>query len=196
MDTLTQQLLQQLAGGAASQIGQKIGVDEKTTNSAMATAIPLLVSALAKNASEPAGAQALHQAVVKDHDGSVLDDMEGFLSNPQAANGVGILNHVLGSQQATVTKGLTKSTGLDSNQVSQLLQIAAPLVMGALGKQQQQQGLNANDLSGLLGNEKQIAEQSNPDMMSTLNNLLDMNKDGSALDDILGIAGKLFGGEK
>jgi hypothetical protein len=196
MDTLTQQLLQQLAGGAASQIGQKIGADEQTTNSAMAAAIPLLVSALAKNASEPAGAQALHQAVANDHDGSILDNMEGFLGNPEAANGTGILNHVLGGQQPAVTKGLTKSTGLNSDQISQLLQIAAPLVMGMLGKQQQQQGLNANDLSGLLGSEKQKAEESNPDMMSTLNTLLDMNKDGSALDDILGIAGKLFGGKE
>jgi hypothetical protein len=196
MDTLTQQLLQQLAGGAASQIGQNIGVDEQTTNSALSAAIPLLVSALAKNASKPAGAQALHQAVANDHDGSILDNLEGFLGNPQAANGAGILKHVLGSQQPAVTQGLTNSTGMNSDQVSQLLQIAAPLVMGMLGKQQQQQGLNANDLSGLLGSEKQMAEQSNPDMMSTLNNLLDMNKDGSALDDILGLAGKLFGGNK
>lgn len=196
MDTLTQQLLQQLAGGAVSQIGQKIGADEQTTNSALSAAIPLLVSALANNASEPAGAQALHQAVANDHDGSILDNMEGFLGNPEAANGAGILNRVLGSQQPAVTKGLTKNTGLNSNQIGLLLQIAAPLVMGMLGKQQQQQGLNANDLSGLLGSEKQMAEQSNPDMMSTLNSLLDMNKDGSAMDDILGFAGKLFGGNK
>lgn len=193
MDTLTQQLLQQLAGGAASQIGQKIGANEQTTNSALSAAIPLLVSALAKNASQPTGAQALHQAVVNDHNGSILDNLEGFLGNPEAANGAGILNHVLGSQQQAVTQGLTQNTGLNGNQVGLLLQIAAPLVMGMLGKQQQQQGLNANGLSGLLGNEKQMAEQANPDMMSTLNSLLDMNKDGSGLDDILGLAGKLFG---
>jgi hypothetical protein len=33
-------------------------------------------------------------------------------------------------------------------------------------------------------------------MMSTHNTLLDMNKDGSALDDILSLAGKLFGAKK
>lgn len=196
MDTFTQQLLQQLTQGAASQIGQKIGADEQTTNSALSAAIPLLVSALAKNASEPAGAQALHQAVANDHDGSILDNMDSFLGSPEAANGAGILKHVLGSQQPAVMKGLTKNTGLDSNQIGQLLQIAAPLVMGMLGKQQKQAGLDAKDLSGLLGSEKQRAEESNPDMMSTLNTLLDMNKDGSALDDILGLAGKLFGSKK
>ncbi len=196
MDTITQQLLQQLAGGAVSQISQKIGADEQATNSALSAAIPLLVSALAKNAAKPEGAQALQQAVTKDHDGSILDDLDGFLGNPESANGAGILKHVLGNQQPLVKKGLTQNTGLDSEQVGMLLQIAAPLVMGMLGKQQQQRGLNADSLSGMLGQEKQLAEQTNPDMMSTINNLLDMNNDGSALDDILGIAGKLLSGKK
>ena len=196
MDSITQLLLQQLAGGAASQIGNKIGADEQTTNSALSAAIPLLVSALAKNASKPEGAQALQQAVTKDHDGSILDDLDGFLGNPEAANGSGILKHVLGSQQTVVKKGLAQSTGLNNDQVGMLLQIAAPLVMGMLGKQQQQQGLSVETLSGMLGQEKQQAEQANPDMMSTINNLLDMNNDGSALDDILGIAGNLFSGKK
>ncbi len=196
MDTITQQLLQQLAGGAVSQISQKIGADEQATNSALSAAIPLLVSALAKNAAKPEGAQALQQAVTKDHDGSILDDLDGFLGNPESANGAGILKHVLGNQQPLVKKGLTQNTGLDSEQVGMILQIAAPLVMGMLGKQQQQRGLNADSLSGMLGQEKQLAEQTNPDMMSTINNLLDMNNDGSALDDILGIAGKLLSGKK
>jgi len=65
--------------------------------------------------------------------------------------------------------------------------------MGALGQQQQQQGFDTNALSSFLGGQQQVAKESNPDMMSMLNNLLDMDKDGSALDDILGIVGKLFG---
>jgi hypothetical protein len=194
MDALTQQLMQQLAGGGLSRIGQHIGADEETTGSALATAMPLLMSALANNASKPEGAKALHQALAKDHDGSILNDMSGYLDNPQAANGAGILRHVLGSQQPAVTQGLAQGTGLDGDQVGQLLQIAAPLLMGALGQQQQQQGFDKNGLSAFLGGQQQAAQQSNPDMMSMLNNLLDMNRSGSALDDILGMAGKLFGG--
>jgi hypothetical protein len=192
MDALTQQLLQQLSGNALSKIGQRIGADEKTTGSALSMAMPLLVSALAKNAAKPEGAQALHQALAKDHDGSVLNDMSSFLGNPEAANGAGILNHVLGGQQQTVTKGLAQGTGLDSGQVGQLLQIAAPLIMGALGQKQQQQGFDTNGLSSFLGGQQQVAQKSNPDMMGVLNNLLDADRDGSALDDILGVVGKLL----
>jgi len=193
MDTLTQQLMQQLSGNQISQISQQIGADEKITGTALSAAMPLLVSALANNASKPDQAQALHQALEKDHDGSILNDLSGFLSNPQVANGAGILGHILGGQQSGVTQGLAQSTGLNSNQVGQLMQIAAPLLMGALGQQQQQQGLNTDGLSSFLGGQQKKAQQSNPDMMSMLNNILDFDGDGSALDDILGMAGKLFG---
>ncbi len=193
MDALTQQLLQQLSGDGLAQISRQIGADEQATGSALSAAMPLLVAALANNASKPAGAQALQQALAKDHDGSIFNDLPGFLSNPQAANGVGILGHIFGGQQTGVTQGLAQGTGLNSDQVGQLLQIAAPLLMGALGQQQQQQGFDTNALSAFLGGQQQLAQQSNPGVMSILNNLLDMDRDGSALDDILGMVGKLFG---
>ena len=79
-----------------------------------------------------------------------------------------------------------------SQQIGKLMQIAAPLVMGMLGKQLLQKGLNTGSLSDYLGGQRQQAQQANPNMMSTLNNLLDMDKDGSAVDDVLGMVGKLF----
>ena len=99
MDAVTQQLLQQLGGGGLSQISKTIGVDEKSAKSVLSTAVPLLVSALANNASKPKGAKALHQALAEDHDGSIFDDITGFLNNPQVANGAGILR-VAGSAWA------------------------------------------------------------------------------------------------
>ncbi len=193
MDVLTQTIMQQLSGKMLSGIGKKIGVDDKTIGTALSIGMPLLVAALAKNASKPAGAQALHQALANDHDGSILNDVSGYLKDPQAANGAGILGHVLGNQQPAVAQGLAQNTGLTSDQVGQLLQIAAPLVMGALGAQQQQQGLDPKGLTSFLGSQQQQAQQSQPDVMGTINTLLDANHDGSALDDVLGLAGKLFG---
>lgn len=193
MDGLSQQLMQQLAGGGLTQIGSLVGLDEKTTGSALSAALPLLVSALANNAAQPNGSQNLHQALTNDHDGSILNDVSGYLSNPAAANGSGILNHVLGAQQNTVTQGLAQTTGLQTGQVAQLLQIAAPLVMGALGQQQQQQGLNPATLATFLSGQQQQAQQASPDLMSTLNSLLDTDHNGSALNEIAGMVGKLFG---
>jgi hypothetical protein len=193
MDVLTQTIMQQLSGKVLSGIGKKIGVDDKTVGTALSIGMPLLVAALAKNASKPDGAQALHKALAKDHDGSILNNLSGYLKDPQAANGEGILGHVLGNQQPVVAKGLAQNTGMTSDQVAELLKIAAPLVMGALGSQQQQQSLDPQGLSSFLGGQQQQVQQSQPDIMGTINTLLDANRDGSALDDILGMAGKLFG---
>jgi len=192
MDALTQTIMQQLSGKVLTGIGKKVGVDDQTVQSALSIGMPLLVAALAKNASKPEGAQALHKALANDHDGSILNNMAGYLQDPQAANGAGILGHVLGSQQTVVAQGLAQNTGLTSDQVGQLLQIAAPLVMGALGSQQKQQGLDPTGLSTFLGSQQQQVQQSQPDVMGAINTLLDANHDGSALDDILGMAGKLF----
>jgi hypothetical protein len=195
MSFITDMLMQQLSGNAVSQISQKLGVDQGTASQAIAMAAPLLMAALARNASNPQGAQELHQALNKDHDGGILDNVAGFLGgNPQAANGAGILGHVLGDQRGAVQNGLAQQTGLDANASGQLLEMLAPMVMGALGKTQQQQGLDANGLSALLGSQQQAAQASSPDMMGMLGGLLDMNKDGNPIDDIGRIAGKFFGG--
>ncbi len=184
--------MNQLSEDNISQISQIIGADTEITKSSLSSAMPLLVSALSKNASDPDGAQSLHNALAEDHDGSILKDVSGFLENPQAGNGAGILGHIFGSQQSVVTQGFAKSTGIKSDQTGQLLEIAAPLLLGSLGKQQKDRGFDSNMLTEFLGGQKQIARQSNPDMLRMIEGLLDRDKDGSAVDDIMGMIGKLF----
>src|SRR5262245_57164297 len=77
MDFSSQMVTQGLAGSAGKQIAQRLGVSESTATAAIAVAVPLLLSALARNASQPEGAQALHQAVANDHDGSIFDNLLG-----------------------------------------------------------------------------------------------------------------------
>ncbi len=185
MDALTQQLLQQLSRGGLSQISKQIGADEGATKSALSTAMPLLVAALANNASKPKGAESLHQALATDHDGSVLDNLSGFLKNPMVANGAGILKHVLGAKQAPVSKGLSKTSGLSAAQVSQLLAIAAPLIMGMLGKKQAQQGLDTASLTDFLLGQKK-AQQAEPDLAGAIGSLLGSGKGLGGAISILG----------
>jgi hypothetical protein len=192
MNALTEMLTQQLAGSAISQISNKIGADSGTTSKAVSMAVPLLISALARNSSTPDGAQALSQAIATDHDGSILDNLGGFLNNPAASNGAGILGHVLGDRRSDVENGLARSTGLEAGAAGQLLETVAPLVMGALGRTQQQQGLDSTGLSDYLSQQHQQAQASSPGLMGMLGSLLDSNKDGSVLDDVARIAGKFF----
>ncbi len=73
-------LAQNLNGAPMGQIAQAIGADEATTRRAVGAALPALFTGLDRNSNTPQGAQALAGAVQKDHDGSLLDNLGGFLS--------------------------------------------------------------------------------------------------------------------
>jgi len=128
---------------ASRQIAVRLGVSESTAHTAVQIAVPLIVSALARNASQPEGAQALHQAFTNDHDGGILDNIGSYLGNPEQGNGAGILGHVLGDQRGVVENNLSQATGMDQSSAGNLMELIAPLVMGAVGKTQQQNSLDS-----------------------------------------------------
>jgi|SRR5882724_7265621 hypothetical protein len=192
MNALTQVITQQLAGGAVSTIAQRFGISETTANTAVQMAVPLILSALARNASQPGGAESLHEAINNDHDGSIFDNLMGYLENPQSANGAGILGHVFGGQRPAIENNLAQATGMDPNAAGGLLETVAPMVMGAVGQAQQQEGLDASGLSNLLATQQQQAQSNAPDVMGMLGSMLDQNKDGSAMDDLQSMAARFF----
>lgn len=195
MASLAESLLQQITAAQASTGGGALPAGGAAQNG-LAAAIPAIIAALGKNAQSKDGAAALHEAIAKDHDGSVIDNLDTYLQNPDLDDGDGILKHALGGQRDTVQAGISQQTGLDMNTVGKLLQMAAPLVLGMLAKQQQQKNLSADDLSGLLDDERKAEAKSNPDLMDMLSGVLDQNNDGGIMDDLQGMAGKLFGKKK
>ena len=192
MNAITQMITQQLGGSASHKIAQRFGISESTANTAIQMAVPLLVTALARKTSQPQEAQSLHQAVANDHDGSIFDNLMGYLGNPQSANGAGILGHVFGSQQPAIQNNLAQATGMDQSSAGGLLETLAPLVMGSLGQAQQQNGLDASGLSNYLNNQQQEAQATAPGAMSMLSSMLDQNKDGSSMDDLQRMAASFF----
>jgi hypothetical protein len=191
MASLAESLLQQIAAAQATTGGGALA-DGGAAQSGLATAIPALITALGRNAQSKDGAASLHEAIAKDHDGSVIDNLGSYLQNPNLDDGDGILKHALGSQRDSVQAGLSQQTGLDMNTIGKLLQFAAPLVLGMLAKQQQQKNLSPDGLAGLLTEEHQREAETNPDLMHMVSGLLDQNKDGSFMDDVQSMAGKLF----
>jgi len=191
MNVITQMITQKVSGTAASQLAQRLGISESTAQTAVQLAVPVIVAALARNASQPQGAQDLHQAVASDHDGSILDQLTSYLGNPQAANGSGILGHVLGGERPAVESNLAQATGMDQNSAGSLLEMVAPLVMGAVGREQQQNGLDPNGLSQFLAQQQQ-AQPAEPGLMGSISSMLDSNRDGNVTDDLSRIAGNFF----
>ena len=192
MNAITQMITQQLGGRAVSAIAQRFGISESKANTAVQIAVPLILSALARNAEQPQGAESLHQAINNDHDGSIFNNLTTYLGDPQSANGAGILRHVFGAQQPTIENNLAQATGVDQTSAGGLLETLAPLVMGAVGQTQQQSGLDASGLSNLLNSQQQEAQANAPDVMGMLGSMLDQNQDGSSMDDLQRMAAKFF----
>ena len=190
---LLEMLQQRLGTDTVSQISSRIGADPGTTGNAIDAALPLLISALARNTGNSEQAQSLERAVSKDHDGSVLDDVPGFVSGASEKPGAGILRHVLGGRQQAVQNGISQVTGLEAGKAGTLLTMLAPLVMGALGRSKKESGLDAGGLSTLLTGEQEHLKQSAPGVMGALNRFLDQDNDGSVMDDVSGMLGKAFG---
>ena len=192
MNAITQMITQQLGGSAVQTIAQRFGISETKANTAVQIGVPLIMAALARNASQPQGAESLHQAINNDHDGSILYNVMGYLGNSQSANGAGILGHVFGNQRPAIESNLAQATGMDQNSAGGLLETLAPLVMGSLGKAQQQNELDPSGLSNLLNSQQQEAQANAPDVMSMLGSMLDQNKDGSSIDDLQRMAARFF----
>jgi hypothetical protein len=192
MNAITQIITQQLGGSAARTIAQRFGISETAANSAVQIGVPLILTALARNASQPQEAESLHQAVATDHDGSIFNNLMGYLQNPQNANGAGILGHVFGNQRPTIENNLAQATGMDQSSAGGLLETLAPLVLGSLGQAQQEDGLDASGLSDLLNNQQQEAQANAPGAVSMLSSMLDQNKDGNSIDDLQRMAATFF----
>jgi hypothetical protein len=193
MPSILDTLSAHLDDKALQQISGRIGADQGATSKAIAAAVPLLLGALARNASQGDGAQRLHDAIARDHDGSVLNDVPGVLQSAPPSGGEAILGHVLGDQRGLAEQAIARSSGLDPAKAGSLLATLAPLVLGAVGRVRQDRGLDANGLAGLLGGEREALTASAPGMMGIVSRLLDRNQDGSVLDDVGGMLGSLFG---
>ena len=181
-------------GNLASQVG---GNEGEVKNGVMA-ALPAMLAALGKNAGTEKGAEELNNALEKKHDGSILDNLSGYLSNPDLKDGAGILNHLFGNQTSNVANAVSQSSGLDTNGSMKMLQMLAPILMGILGQQKKQNNLDAKGLGNLTSMLASNfgSEAGASGIMEAVTNLLDANKDGNVMDDIMGMVGKFFGGNK
>lgn len=191
MSSLLDNLMQQLGGDTIQQIGRQLGTDPATTSTAVSAAIPALLSALARNAQSPAGADALATALDKDHDGSVLNDLPALLGSG-GGMGASILGHIFGAKQDVVSSGVGATAGLGKDQSKQLLAMLAPIVMGVLGAAKRSNGLDAGGLASMLGKERsQIGTPTGG--LGSLMQLIDQDGDGSIIDDVGGMLGKMLG---
>lgn len=185
LDLLNSDLGKTIISGVSSDAGQP----QDKTNNLLTMAMPVLMQAMKRNASTNEGAEGLMGALSGKHDGSILDNLgdlfDGGVNEEVKIDGGKILGHVLGGNQHNVEHALGKKAGMDAGSVANILKVAAPILMGVLGKQKRRQAVhNTSDLSGLLGS---MMKGSKEQEQSFLESILDADGDGSIIDDVAGM---------
>ena len=199
--SLADGLFQQLQGAPLARISQQLGLDPRQAEGAVSAALPLLIGALGRNATQPGGADSLFGALQRDHLAAPASGLEGLLAASLGNGGQGeaILGHIFGSKTPTAAQGLGQATGLQGNQASTLLKILAPLVMAYLAKQVLGSGKagNAQGLGSVLGQEQSTIRQSGGAIGGLLGRVLDQDGDGQVgMSDLIRLGSGLLGSGK
>ncbi len=177
-------LMHQFSGSAVDMLGSQLGIENQQAKLAMSQFLPIIVKALAGNASQSQGAESLHNALQRDHSGSILENLTGAISKPNVQDGGGILGHVFGGQMSAVTDFISKNTGLQPESVNRMMKTAAPIILGMLGKQLASNRMSADDLSGYLQQSSRDVQRTDPRNMGMIGQLLDADNDGDIMDDV------------
>ena len=203
MSALLDLVGQYLDDDSVENISKTIGAQPEQTKQAIGAALPTLLGAITRNASDADGKERLHRALANDHDGSILDHLGSLFGGkePEApavskrtTSGGSILDHILGSRRPRVEEGVSRASGLSAGQVMKLLPMLAPLLMGAIGKKRKQEDLSSSGLASWLGGGRKEVE-SKTFGGGLISKMFDQDGDGDfdMMDMMRFGAGRLFG---
>jgi len=188
-------LLDLLTGNTGNQVAEqaenKFGVSKTQILALLAVAAPLVISYLRNKSQDAKEAESLNNALDKDHDGSILDDVSQ--ADARQNEGGSILSHIFGNEKNTVENNLSQSTGISIDKIGPILAMLAPVIMGYIGKEKQQNNVGAGGLGdllgGILGNAQNQSQASNDPLSNILGSVLgggNSQSSGGGLGDILG----------
>ena len=172
-------------GQAVGALAQQFGLSNDQASSAIGALLPALAGGLQRNVSEQGGLEALVGALTSGQHGRYLEDPALLGSADTISDGNAILGHILGTKDVSraVASNAATTTGIGEDVLKKMLPVIATLAMAALSRQTASTGAAGH-----------VSAASMTDNIGGLASFLDMNKDGSMVDDVAGFVGKLFGG--
>lgn len=189
LDMLKDQVTGSLAKGAAGFLGEsESGITKALGEGIFPT---LLGSLMNKGATEEGAAGLLN--VLKDHDGGVLDNIGGLFGGGSDAvsglmnSGGGILSMLLGNKMGGIVDMVAKMAGLKGSTSSSLLKMAAPYLLGMVGRYVRKNGVGVSGLMDMLKGQKEHVQAAGPSGWNPMDML------GGALGSVTGAAGSVVG---
>ncbi|NOK13103.1 OmpA family protein [Corallococcus exercitus] len=145
--------------GLLQKISGSLGEDPQATTKTLPGAIAAVAAGVADQGGNEAGA---HRLLSKLNEGGFTgpdapahagDVGEGLLDEEE--RGKGMLSGIFGNKLGAVTEGLTRFGGMrNAGSATRLLSLAAPMLMGVLGKQVRDQRMGSSGLMQLLNGQR------------------------------------------
>jgi hypothetical protein len=179
-------ILNAQGGDAVRRAGAQVGLGEAETATALSALVPALAAGFQRNAQTPDGLSSLVAALAGGNHRQYIEDPTALAGPGALAEGNGILGHVLGSKDVSraLADRTASQTGLSPDVLKRLLPIAASLMMAAFSRQQAQGGPAPSAATAGAGS---------GGLLDLLTPLVDKDRDGSMMDDVGGMLGRMFG---
>jgi hypothetical protein len=171
-------------GAAVERLSAQFGLRPEQATSAVAALVPALAAGLRRNMSTDDGLAGLAAAVGSGRHERYLEDPTTLADPATTADGNAILGHVFGSKEVSrqVAAGASQKTGIDPSILKKMLPLVAAMAMAGLSRQSKAAGAPAAD-----------PRSAGAGFASMLEPMLDRDRDGSVIDDVMGMVGGMLG---
>jgi hypothetical protein len=164
------------------QISRQMGLPPAQAQAAVEALLPSVAAGVQRNAGTATGLEGLLGALGSGRHQQYVDNPATLTTPAAIDDGNGILGHIFGSKDVSrdVAARAAAQSGVGPEILKAMLPMVAALVMGRLAKGQTQGGGLGAGLGPLAG------AGSGGGILDMLTPMLDANRDGSVLDDIIG----------
>ncbi|MFI0398174.1 MAG: DUF937 domain-containing protein [Thiolinea sp.] len=166
---------------AIAQLAKQLGVSEDQARAVVKEVTPALTRGMQHNTKDETGVEGLITALRTGNHSRYIENPTVLGTQENINDGNSILGHIFGSKDVSrnVAEHASQETGIASSLIKKALPIVATMVMASLGK-----SLFSGTASASTGNQQQPSG-------GILSSLLDSDRDGSIIDDVLGMAFKM-----
>jgi len=146
---------QLLTPDVIAQIASFLGIDRSAAQKAAGATIPTILAGLSDLVGTPAGANQLSKLLSQQQGSNPMDLLRNSGAQGLAQTGSSMLSGLFGGRTMDImAQAIGRFAGTGNSGGKSLLAVVGPLVLGTLGQQQRDAGLDASGLASLLRSQK------------------------------------------
>ncbi|MDZ4708792.1 MAG: OmpA family protein [Saprospiraceae bacterium] len=171
-------LLEMLQGQVGSElVGQAskfLGESESNTSRAVGSIFPALLGSLAGKATTESGSRGVLDFLKANNiDGNILNNLGGLFAGGQSTDslmnsGGSVLKFLVGDKLGSIVDVISNLSGVKTGASSSLLKMAAPVLMGFIGKYIKEKALDATGLKNLFFSQRDFIAKSIPSALTSV----------------------------